>query len=389
MAFVPGLLLLPAAVLTFNGNLGARARVDASTGLGGLDLIATPSVSLGLNERTWQVMLTTATYAAYINAFDPAQGTPNISQSLTANLTKSFRKMSFTLSETGQIGRVNLRLAGLSLGGGVAGPTGPVLPPTGAGSTANGVLLDDDIWYGSSLVSFTATETPSRTVAFHQFVRGSISTGLSEEDSAYPRQYGTGAGMGFSYKLSARDSLTTQLFTERIKPQRSLAIYFAGVTQSISHTFSGRVTGTAALGLSYSFPESSASRIEPTLFPTVNLGVNIDESPITFSVTLTPVIDQFTGTLDPRVFGQAQYTGKANQFSWFVSAGAGTSVGLTNNAGFITTTLNTGLQHPLTRDLSVGGSAGVSYQIVSAASQDSLIFFGLANLSYTPPGLRL
>lgn len=394
MPIHPGLLLLPAAVLTFRGETSARARSDPSNNNSGVDLLATPALSLSLEERRFRLTLTTATSLGYLNAFDPALGQPIVSQSLAASLTRGFRRVTFTFSETGQIGRTNLRLAAFGVAPPTAtpaGPQGPLPPVSGAGGVANGVLLNQTIWFAASSTVAGLSEQISQNASLNQFVRTSYTSSFGEDLGTYPSQLAAGGGLGFSIQVSARDSLSTQVFGDRIKPSSRFASYNLGVGQTWAHAFSKRVSSNVSLGVGYYFPETDDSSNRPQLYPTANVGLSFAGSPISVSVSMVPVVDQFTGRVDPRVIGAIQYAEGRNRWGWFGGASGASSLVGTRESSVVVLTANAGLSYAVSRDLSLSSGMGLGYQLAPFAliREPSWIFFGFMTLSYAPPSRLL
>lgn len=402
MAIHPGIFLLPAAVLSFRGETGARVRTDPANNTSGVDLLASPGLTLALEQRRFRLSLSTSTNMGYLNAFDPNLGRPLLSQSLAVNFSQGFRRVTLSFSQSGQVGRTNLRLAAFGTGAVPLAPQpgeAPIvpLPGSGASNLNNGALLDQTIWFVGTTSTFTVSEQMSERLSFGQFVRGSYSSSFAESESetqspGYPSQVAVGAGLGFSLQVSARDSLSTQVFSDRVTSSIYSPFYNIGVTEAWSHAFSKKVSGVLSVGLAHYFPDSkNADSRGAQWYPTGTLAISFADSPITASASVVPVIDQFSGRVDPRFVGAVQYAQSSGRVGWFGGISGATS--LTNNeqTSVVVVTGNGGVSFTLTKELSLSSGLGLGYQVAPAAnvSTPSWIFFGFLTLTYTPQARRL
>jgi hypothetical protein len=361
-----------------------------------MDLLEVPSLGLSWSERRWNLSFTTATALGYLNAFDFDQNEFTASQSLTGTYSYSFRRATITYSQSGQVGRSNLRLAGLAIpvNPGTPADTPPApLPPNGAGGVTNSALIDQALWYGAAYGTLSAIEQASPRVSLGQFVRGSVTGSFGENEGTYPLQVSTGGGLSLTLRLGPRDSLSTQGYMDRTMTMSVVqqGVYSVGLSEGWSHMFSPRVTASISAGLSYTAPDLPTAGYGNRFYPTVSGTLNVLGSPVSLSVYVVPVVDPFTGLVDPRATAAVQYAKSRARWNWYASFAGTTSLATSPDKSVTTFATSAGLGYIVARDVTLNTSLGVSYQLTpaAAAENESLFFFGLLSLIYAPHGTRL
>jgi hypothetical protein len=392
-------LLVPLTVLTLQAQTAARARTDTVTGHVAADLLAAPTVSLAVSERDWSTSIASTTVGNYFDVFRPPKDPVGVMESVVASFSYRTRRVTVTLSETGQIGYQNLRLGALTIGGGITGggapsaPTTP-LPPQIGSTTTNGVLRNEMVLYGSTSTNLLVSETVSEDVIVGQYARVTASSGFGKYVDDYPSQLTFGGGVQGQYRLTMRETVGLQVWVDRTATRTQAPLIATGLAAIWTHTFSERLSGYLNLGASYMVPETKPvgdeGLREATFYPSISLGLNMDETPFTFNVGLTPVVDQISGRLDTRVTGNLQYQEKKGRYSWGGNLGTSTSIEQGRVGAFVSFFANAGVGYALTRELELTAGGGTSYQLAPYVEQnDTAIFFAQLGLSFTPRGLRL
>ncbi len=388
-------LLVPLTVLTLQAQTGARVRADTVSREFAADLLAIPTVSLDVSERDWNMSLGSTTMASYLDIFRPLQDPLGVMENVVASFSYRTRRVTITLSETGQIGYQNLRLGALSTSSLTTLSVPTVgLPPTGGSTTTNGVLINEMALYGSTSTNLLVSEAISRNVTLSQYGRVTASSGFGTDVSLYPSQVSAGVGVQGQYRINERETVGLQNWVDRTGTRGRASLISIGLAGTWTHAFSPRTSGFLNLGASYIFPESEVGAQDavrdPVLTPNITLGLNMTETPFTVTLGLIPVIDQISGRLDTRVTGSLQYTEKRGPYTWNGALGTSTSMEQDRFGAFVSFFGNAGVGYALTREFQLTAGGGTSYQLAPYADDDgTAIFFAQFGISFTPQSLRL
>lgn len=390
-------LLVPLTVLTLQAQTAARARTDTISRHVAGDLLAIPTVTLAMTERAWTLSVTSTTMGSYLDVFQPKDPL-GIMESVVASFSYRTKRVTVTLSENGQVGYQNLRLGALTMGGAPAAsaiaPGAAPLPPSTGSTTSNGVLLDDMVLYGSTSTNLVVSEAISQNASLGQYARVTATGGFGEDVNKYPSQLSFGGGFQGQYRITEKETIGLQFWVDRTTTRNLNPLISAGLGTIWTHAFTPRISGFLNLGASYVVPETKPKDEggirDAAIYPTIALGLNMDQTPFTVTVGVNPVIDQIAGQVDTRVTGALQYMEKKGKYSWNGSLGTSTSVDQDRIGGFVSIFGNAGVGYALTRELELTAGGGTSYQLAPYVEQnDTAIFFAQLGLSFTPRGLRL
>lgn len=388
-------LLVPLTVLTLQAQTGTRVRADTVSRELAADLLAIPMVSLAVTERDWSLSLGSTTMGSYLDVFRSPKDPFGVMESVVASFSYRTRRVTVTLSETGQIGYQNLRLGALNTSSLTTLSAPSVgLPPTGGSTTTNGFLLNDMVLYGSTSTNLLVSEALSQNATLSQYARVTASTGFGEDVDVYPSQISFGGGIQGQYRLNARETVGLQNWVDRTGTRGRTSLISIGLAGTWTHAFSPRTSGFLNVGASYIFPESEVSAQdavrEPIVTPNITLGVNMTETPFTLTLGLIPVIDQISGRLDTRLTGSLQYTEKRGPYTWNGALGTSTSMEQDRVGAFVSFFGNAGVAYALTREFQLTAGGGTSYQLAPYADDDgTAIFFAQFGISFTPQSWRL
>lgn len=331
LGFVP--VFAQAATLTMADTSDATVRFDRLEDETHWDAGTTPSATLNLDTPRAAYSLRYAPnfsllYIGEESTVDPDTGAQTLGQewaiyhNLSASATLRFRKTSVTLSEQFTYGERNYRFDVAPVVD-APGDT-PVEPedgepiPGGPGQTPVGQQGAEDVvvTLGSSTSTLGLGHRLAPRVNLSEYVSYSTSVPMDKQSRPfYPLQRSATTGVGFGYELTRRDTLTTSLegslfYTE---PDDDLKVRSAIVQlrEDWTREWSRQFVLTLGVGATYARTDRGDQTIEvltADFGPSGTAGVEYNwghggaHYTLSGSFGSTPVVDRFTGIVDPRFF---------------------------------------------------------------------------------------
>src|SRR6185503_364968 len=153
-----------------------------------------------------------------------------------------------------------------------AQPTTPIAELTPSEAVRiNGLVLRT----GSAVADATFLERLSRRNSLLEYAGYGVSSGFDRNSRVlFPLAHGPRAGAAYIHGLSPRDTLTTKTDGQlTFVPANDERAWIVSVSEGLTHLFSRRVTGDAALGVAYT--RSLIPRRPPSagVYPTAEAGL--------------------------------------------------------------------------------------------------------------------
>ncbi|HYQ03497.1 MAG TPA: hypothetical protein VER96_32705 [Polyangiaceae bacterium] len=239
---------------------------------------------------------------------------------------------------------------------------GTPAPPTGVGSTQIRAA-NRAVHFGSSITAAALQYEPTARVTHRAELAYLISGAVRESDRAdYPVIRGPRATLSTIYRASRRDDLTTAMTLQYAATTSGNQTWVLTAGETWRRKLDRNTNSILGLGVSGTRSPAVNNFIAYSIYPTFSAGITHLSSlgPGKFAETLlissAPAIDLVTSAVDPRItvagLGGWFYEG----FSAVVSVDSAISLHSQSELGALST---------------IGGGAGVAYQLGEAASVDS------------------
>ncbi|HYQ44923.1 MAG TPA: hypothetical protein VER11_23215 [Polyangiaceae bacterium] len=303
------------------------------------------------------------------------------------SMSQRWKRTTFTLTESGSYGRVNLRAQALGdptvavpgapvatpapgtapppvTGGAQPGTGGSAMPPATGNNALPSLALNRPLTFVSSTTAFNITENISAIFSLSGGVSYFIS-GTTDADPtlAYPTVRGPGAQIAGTYRLTHDDGVTTSVFAQFANTSNGNRAWLITANETWAHRFSRYTSGNLGAGLSLTRNSQPNGYEFYSLYPNFVVGITsgsrLGHTVLSYGAgaNSSPFIDPFRGLVDPRVSTNAFAGLSKDKFSSSLTAGTGLQLvaGSQSNRG-----LNT-----------ITGAFTVSYRLGDAVSLDS------------------
>ncbi len=392
----------------------ARLRVDSVPGSGqtaAFDLTTSPSATLGIRSRVWQLTLT---YAPFLSLPDLEQGIGQNNEPLvlqTAALTADWhnRHLDLSLSENASYGQENTSNL-------LIGQAQPGMPqPITSGATIT------EIGYASSLTTLATSYAPTRDWRFGlragYFAFGGVGT-FKAGDTEVPSsqiiafQHGPTGEASVNYGVTRRLSTFLQVDGVRTETEPGPCFaqedmttgtcapdsYIAGALVGVRHVFSPVSDGSIAAGAGVVrarlAPEDTyATTYYPEADATYEYRLSASRHRVVLRVDagLSPTIDTRDGAVDNRAQATGIFTLLSGDFTLSNSFGVARSVGnaeiLPSTIFFVTSRADYRLERHFV--LSFGLSFFWQSQDRADAGGEDIISSGIASVAITADSLPI